>query len=617
MGGDTKTYCLEREVLLPRAKVWELLANTEHFNQVIGLAPAQFSAVAEGDVSLARPASTRVMGLPLSWLEYPFQWVKGERYTVLRIYASGPLKSMNGGIELTDSATKLPNGFPATRLRVFAEIVPRAAIVKPGLALFMRRNLLNTFKYCDDYLRQTAGHKAHPLPQPAKLPVVNQSQLERLLKALERQPVERDYIALLGGYLRTGSDNEVAGLRPYVLAQQWDAVPDEVLRLCLHATKLGILNLSWQLMCPNCRVSKAEYTSLGQLQEQFHCDLCGVTYKANFDRYVELRFAVHPAIRQATAETYCIGGPGRTPQFLIQQPVTRDKMTIITFPLTPEALRLRVLRANHSVVFEPPATDTLTDQAAPVVELMYSAEGWAQKKLTAPPAGTSLRLINRSGEDIVVVLEKIEWDQDAVTAAKVTTMQEFRNMFSSEVLAPGQSVGIEHLTLFFSDLRDSTTLYEIAGDAPAYGRVRDHFEFLSERIEAHSGSVVKTIGDAVMAVFYSSEDALRAALEIQRNLSDFNAQLPPGSAIAIKIGLHHGPAIVINSNDRLDYFGRTVNIASRIEGASLGHDIVLSGTCMERLGVREILQSAGCNVQKFSTNLKGIEGVFDLYRIQL
>ena len=60
---------------------------------------------------------------------------------------------------------------------------------------------------------------------------------------------------------------------------------------------------------------------------------------------------------------------------------------------------------------------------------------------------------------LAIVLEKREWDDKAVTAARVTAMQEFCDLFSSEVLAPGRQVAVESVTLFFSDLSNSTALY--------------------------------------------------------------------------------------------------------------------------------------------------------------
>lgn len=607
----TRRYTLEREIALPRRQLWEILGNTNYFNREIGLGPIEFSPVPGDGTELARTVSMRYLGFTVRWREYPFQWVKAEYYSVLRQYDAGPVRSLVGGLEMSDAPTVLPDGSHATHLKAFAEITPANAVGTLLVPFVAQRSLRKTLDYCDRFVTLWQRGQDLALAQSGGRGQVNENQLQGLLKALARQPVERKYVPLLGAYLRDARDDEVAGLRPFQLAKQWDADRDEVLRLCLYATKVGLLNLSWKVMCPNCRVAKVETTSLRQIEDQFHCDLCGVNYSPNFDRYIELRFAVHPTVRQAMDQVYCIGSPTRTPHILVQQQVASGGEATVLYPLATDELRVRVLRANHTV-----ALVQSSDSAAPATpELAYGSDGWTQEQMPAPPPGTPLVMRNRSDQDIVVVIEKVQWDEDAVTAAKVTTMQEFRDMFSSEVLAPGSSVSIENLTLFFSDLRDSTVLYETVGDAPAYSRVRNHFDFMFRIIAEHSGGVVKTIGDAVMAAFYSPEDAVRASLEIQREVQQFNQSLPPGEGIVIKIGLHYGPAIAINSNDRLDYFGRTVNIAARIQGASKGDDIVMSGECFQRPAVREILRDASATVDRFQTNLKGIEGVFDLYRV--
>jgi class 3 adenylate cyclase len=136
---------------------------------------------------------------------------------------------------------------------------------------------------------------------------------------------------------------------------------------------------------------------------------------------------------------------------------------------------------------------------------------------------------------------------------------------------------------------------------------------LTKHIAAHGGGVVKTIGDAVMAVFPSPEQGVRAALDIQKNIAQWN-ETDVADEIVIKIGLHHGAAIAVNSNDRLDYFGRSVNIAARIEGASLGGDFVLSGPCYARPEVQRILAENAVEIQHFEARLKGIEDVVTLYR---
>jgi hypothetical protein len=101
---------------------------------------------------------------------------------------------------------------------------------------------------------------------------------------------------------------------------------------------------------------------------------------------------------------------------------------------------------------------------------------------------------NQTGGAVLAVLEEAAWTRDATTAAKVTTLREFRDLFSSEVLAPGQQHAIRHIALVFSDLRGSTRLYEGIGDAAAYSRVNRHFEFIRETVGRFDGTVVKTLG---------------------------------------------------------------------------------------------------------------------------
>jgi class 3 adenylate cyclase len=104
--------------------------------------------------------------------------------------------------------------------------------------------------------------------------------------------------------------------------------------------------------------------------------------------------------------------------------------------------------------------------------------------------------------------------------------------------------------------------------------VREHFAWLAGIVREHEGAIVKTIGDAVMAAFHDPLLGLRAAIAMQGRISAFNeASRTP---VVLKLGLHEGPCIAVTLNDRLDYFGSTVNLAARLQGESRGSDIVLS-----------------------------------------
>ena len=158
-------------------------------------------------------------------------------------------------------------------------------------------------------------------------------------------------------------------------------------------------------------------------------------------------------------------------------------------------------------------------------------------------------------------------------------------------------------------------MYREIGDATAFGRVMNHFDVLKQAIAAEDGAVVKTIGDAIMAVFRQPENALRAMLKAQQHLA-----APPDGAVGLtlKAGLHLGPCIAVTLNDRLDYFGSTVNMAARLESLSSGNDVVISRAVYEDPEVREMLEKPQGELaaERFEMRLKGFdEERFELWRV--
>lgn len=600
-------------VALSRADVWRLVSETNHLNRVIGLFPVKFGHVRRDAHGPFREASAKVARLiPMKWREYPFQWVVNRAHMVERVYESGPLLRFIAGLELLDEGSTPDDDVNdgqgnLTKIKFYADVTPRNWLGFIAIHLVGAVSMRRTISYLDGYFSALGNAPRAHRPQSRKNYAVQTEELERLLSVLAGLPIDKSYIPILRNLVLHHDDDEVASVRPYELAEQNQVNERELLRLFLYATKVGIFNLSWSLMCPNCRVSKLETPSLFGVESSFHCDFCGVEYETQFDKYVELRFAVHPNVRTASQDIFCVGGPGLSSHILIQQCIAAGQQTTIRYPRSNEATRIRVLQSNH-------VTRTISPRAdgAESVAITFTEAGWIDENLDRLQPNSNLQIDNHCAQTIVVALERVQWDERAVTAAEVTSMQEFRDLFSSEVLAPGQQVGIENVTIFFSDLRGSTALYEQIGDAHAYGYVRKHFDFLQASIANHSGTVVKTIGDAVMAVFHRPGDAVGAALDIQQHSEAFSRSV--GEKIAIKIGIHTGAAIAVNSNDTLDYFGRTVNIAARIQGCSNGGDIVVSGDVLAFSDVRAYLQQDSIQATGFRAMLKGIDEEFDLHR---
>jgi adenylate cyclase len=198
----------------------------------------------------------------------------------------------------------------------------------------------------------------------------------------------------------------------------------------------------------------------------------------------------------------------------------------------------------------------------------------------------------------------------------VTALQAFRDLFSREALRPGEQISVGTLTILFTDLRGSTRMYREVGDATAFGQVMDHFDVLKTAIADEEGALVKTIGDAVMAVFRRPVAAVRAIHRAQEALANPPTGMKP---LVLKAGIHNGACIAVTLNERLDYFGSTVNIAARLEGQSQGGDIVISDVVRADPEVAELLADAasGLTAEPFEATLKGLESEhFRLWRVR-
>jgi class 3 adenylate cyclase len=254
-----------------------------------------------------------------------------------------------------------------------------------------------------------------------------------------------------------------------------------------------------------------------------------------------------------------------------------------------------------------PGPETEVDWRSGGMPELILEEGKVRAGASAAPG--MLRLTNRAQRPLIAIIEDRSWVADALTADRVTALQSFRDLFSEDVLRPGDEVAVGRIALLFSDLKGSTALYQSIGDASAYHLVRDHFAFMAKVIREHEGAIVKTIGDAVMAAFVSPSEAVAAAIDIQRQIAAFNrdSHVEHGASppIIIKLGVHSGPTIAVTLNDRLDYFGSTVNMAARLQGQSEGGDIVLSPEIAEDAAVAPLL--AGLRMMRDQANLKGFD----------
>ena len=589
-------------------RLWPFIADTNRFNRDTGVPQIEVGPADKQLRNARRKLRLAFYGLPVEWEEQPFEWVKPFRFGVERVYSKGPLSRLRMRAELT------PNSDGGTHLTYEVWSTPRN--IPGAVAIPVQLNLVLARRFRDSiqkYDAAAAQGAASQTPEPSTSQSLFDLQRlttlrQKLIADLETTESPQQKIAVaerLVDFLEHGDDFGVARIRAYKLADDWHEPRRLVLEVCLRATRAGLLDFQWDLLCPLCRGPQDSGLSLKDIKTDVHCETCKIDFTVNFDRYVELTFRPNPAVRRVNVTSYCVGSPHWTPHVVAQQLLPAGEKRELLLPLESGSYRLRALELPGSQEV------TVSAEGEASAHVTLSNNGWRQESLHVNEQFT-LTLQNETAAEQLTILERLEWSDQATTAAEVTALQMFRDLFSSEALRPGEQISVGTLTVLFTDLRNSTQLYREIGDATAFGRVMSHFDVVRKAIAAHDGAVVKTIGDAVMGVFRCASDGLLAMFEVQQALTEPKDGNTP---LQLKAGLNTGPCIAVTLNDRLDYFGSTVNLAARLEGLSSGADVIISRSVYEDAKVQELIES-DFNAVPFDMSLKGFENErFELWRV--
>jgi class 3 adenylate cyclase len=598
-------YHWEHDFKSSPEQLWPLVADTNRFNRDTGLPQLEFEKSKRRLRNARRKVRLSMHGLPVEWEEQPFEWVRPERFGIERIYSRGPLTRMRVLVELSrrdDGGTHLTYDVWATPRNMLG-----AVAIPMQIKLSNSPKFSAAFKRYDSIaLKGLASEVAMDLSGDGKGDLNRLAALKQKLLADVAEDA-RDVVERLIEFIQRSDDLAVGRIRPYELADKWNEPRKKVLEVCLRATRIGLLDFQWNLLCPLCRGPQHSSSSLKDIESDVHCETCKIDFTVNFDRFVELTFRPNAAVRRVEMAEFCVGSPTRTPHVVAQQLLPAGEVRTLNLPLEIGNYRLRALELQVSQFV------TVTSDGETDVSVTLDANGIAGDQLMLAPR-SQLTIRNETDSEQLLILERMAWSDQATTAAEVTALQTFRDLFSSEALRPGEQISVGTLTVLFTDLRNSTKLYREIGDATAFGRVMSHFDILKKAISSHDGAIVKTIGDAVMAVFRCPADGVEAMLEVQELLAS-----PPdgGMPLALKAGLHTGPCIAVTLNDRLDYFGSTVNMAARLEGLSSGLDVIVSQNAFDDPKVQDLLLLEGYSAERFEMSLKGFEDEnVELWRVR-
>ncbi|MBR0821796.1 adenylate/guanylate cyclase domain-containing protein [Bradyrhizobium liaoningense] len=445
--------------------------------------------------------------------------------------------------------------------------------------------------------------------------------------------------------IRNGDDLSLYRINPLAFARDRAITEAESIDLFLHATRSGLFEMSWDVVCPQSGMVLNSFGALRTLKTHYVCGLCDVGGETDLDDFIEVTFTVSPQLRRIpfhdphslSIEDFHwklrFSGearmPGQQVRFLdFLHGLVRGlaflspgSTTSLRADLGPGALAGVNIQTQAAFVVpvagEPAAAPT-------VLRVGYDARRFLPSLSVVPPGPVvidvensgavrgSLLLINWPPEVLAQTTKPTLEFEPFMSGGMLLARHTFRRLFRSERVDEREGLGIRQVSLLFTDLKGSTAMYERLGDLNAYALVREHFALLGATVQAHSGAIVKTIGDAVMAVFSRPTDAVSAALHMLGEIERYNSEHGDPSII-LKIGAHCGPSIAVTLNENLDYFGQTVNVAARVQSLADAGEICLSEALYSAPGVSDLL--AGYAIVEFDAPLRGVEGNACVYRV--
>ena len=488
------------------------------------------------------------------------------------------------------------------------------------------------------------GCQVHVLPKSERRPrnMINETIAEERLAKLESaKSWSPRVVSRLETLIRSAPDEGVFRINPIRFAEERGVAENEAVDLFLHAALVGLVEMDWLLYCPLCSDVVANFRSLRAVHNHFHCHVCHSDYEATLDDYIAVTFTVAPEVRRIRYHdpeslplddylfTYRATLDGLTREGEPLMELMRSGMRglarlspkeVSRFPFEAEPGTLLGTIVDSDASFAFPVSG---ERRAETLKISIVIRGGACEPSggSMTPGPLVIEVRNETDRSAIVGFVQVPpggEDHGMLTfrpflsGKRLLMTQTFRDNFRSEVIRAAEGIAVRDVTLLFTDLKGSTSLYERIGDLNAYMQVQRHFERLLGVTVKRNGAVNKTIGDAVMAAFPTPLDAVTAALEMRDAAEELNRGRPQRDFV-LKIGLHRGAAIAVTLNDRLDYFGQAVNIASRVQNLAGGDEICLTEEVRQATGVEVAL--APYAIRTTEARLKGIEQATPVYII--
>jgi class 3 adenylate cyclase len=466
------------------------------------------------------------------------------------------------------------------------------------------------------------------------------SEAENLFATL-RQSADPGAVDAIEKLVQDGPDRALCRINVLDFAAKTDIDEERAIAAFLHAARLGLFELSWNVLCPSCGgVIEAAPTLRNVDRGKYHCAWCAADVEPVLDEIVEVTFTVSRRVRRIAAhDPYELSygeyfrqvfwGSGIDLPDNLDHVIQELTLETVELPAGEKAILSLQMPAEFIVLLDPVThTGQFIDvkgeptRERQALSMVFDRLRRPVERVELRPGPLRLSLENRTEGRVLPGLwiasqqleDLLHRRRPFLTAKRLLTNQVFRDIYGTDTIDLDQRLKITSLTFLFTDLKGSTELYERVGDLVAFDLVRAHFRVLNDIVAAEAGAVVKTIGDAVMATFPTPDRAVAAALRMReemRKLNDGHSR----EDLSLKIGIHEGPCLAVVLNNRQDYFGQTVNIAARVQALADSRSILATRPIVAHPQASSLLKMQGLEPVAQTRALRGIADAVAVYEI--
>lgn len=576
-GGKPVHYFLSLPLKVSVRELWPPLSDSSSFNRRMKTAAMTFS---EKDGILY--GQSVVAGIRQEWEEVPWEWEYGREIRNERIYSRGFLLRNIGHyiLEQRDGETVL---------NAYFGFLPKNPGGRILLGLGKKQFIAQFRKACRDIEKEIIESRkpAKALANPpafgfgkmgdgqerSKNSILKIKRMGAQLKEMEG--IDSGIVDSFINYILNAPDSALFRMRPFGLAEKLDADRNELLTIMLHATKLGLINMTWDIICPHCQGIRERADHLWNVNNRSSCEVCEIEFDTSSVNALEISFHINPYIVSVEPVYYCSAEPAKKAHMKFQRSLAPSESYEYPLNLKPGRYRLRIKGEKQYRYI-----DLISDREPG--RLLWDND----READSSEGGAGSVLVVRNGGDTTrtYILEETEEDQYALRPRDLFNFQDFRDLFSKESLSMDLSIDIGVQNILFVDVIKSSELYRSVGDSRAFSLIRELFTESHGIAVRYQGAIIKTMGDAVMLAFENPINALFASAAF---MSRFDGAPEKKNPLTLRITLNRGPCLAVKLNSLIDYFGQPVNTVAKLQAYAHAGEVVASENFMSN----ELIQS--------------------------